>query len=130
MHRITQQADVPATVLDYLGFGATSQQLLPFGYSAFDTVTTGRALFLSGGSYWLVHQDFVTELTTDNRVRLYPYRTHDLPAEPLPNPDPQKLKQYGDELKACVQLFTNGLADNALYKGPHPLAPSPVKRRN
>jgi arylsulfatase A-like enzyme len=130
VHRITQQADVPATVLDYLGLGATPQQLLPFGYSAFDPGTTGRALFLSGGSYWLVHHDFVTELTIDNRIRLYPYRTHDLPAKPLDNPNPQKLRQYGDELKACVQFFTNGLADNALYKGsgPHPLAPSPVER--
>lgn len=116
VHRITQQADVPATVLDCLGLGATPQRLLPFGYSAFDTASNGRALFLSGGSYWLVHRDFVTELTTDNRIRLYPYQTHALPAEPLANPDPQKLRQYGDELKACVQLFTNGLADNTLYK--------------
>ncbi len=118
VHRITQQADVPATVLDYLGLGATPAQLLPFGYSAFDSTANGRALFLSGGSYWLVHRDFVTELTTDHRIRLYPYRTHDLPAEPLPNPDPQKLRQYGNELKACVQFFTNGLADNTLYRQP------------
>ncbi|SHK81522.1 LTA synthase family protein [Hymenobacter psychrotolerans] len=116
VHRITQQADVPATVLDYLGLGASRQQLLPFGYSVFDTAGQGRALFLSGGSYWLVHHDFVTELTTDNRIRLYPYQTHLLPAQPLANPDPAKVRQYGDELKACVQLFANGLADNSLYR--------------
>ncbi|TGE18311.1 LTA synthase family protein [Hymenobacter elongatus] len=115
VHRITQQADVTATVVDYLGVG-NAAQLLPFGYSVFDSTTTGRALFLRDNSHYLVHQDFVTELTATNQVRLYPYRTHNMPAEPLPNPDPQKLKQYGDELKACLQLFTDGLLDNTLYK--------------
>ncbi|UYZ64628.1 LTA synthase family protein [Hymenobacter weizhouensis] len=115
VERITQHADVPATVLDYLNVPAQGQ-LLPFGYSAFDGGTTGRALFLSGGSYFLVHRDYVTELTADNRVRLYPYQRHQLPATPLQNPDPQKLRQYGDELKACVQFYINGLADNSLYR--------------
>ena len=113
--RITQQTDVPATVLDLLGLPAEGQ-LLPFGYSVFDAGTSGRALFLSGGSYWLVHTDFVTELTADNQVRLYPYRTHKLPAMPLARPNPAKLRQYGDELKGCVQFYLNGLADNTLYQ--------------
>ncbi|UOQ76746.1 hypothetical protein MUN84_19890 [Hymenobacter sp. 5516J-16] len=82
----------------------------------FDSTTTGRALFLSGGSYFLVHSDFVTELTVDNKVRLYPYQTHQLPTTPLAAPNPQKLLQYGNELKACVQFFLNGLADNTLYR--------------
>ncbi|WP_188814347.1 LTA synthase family protein [Hymenobacter cavernae] len=115
VHRITQQADVPATVLDYLGFNADNQ-LLPFGYSVFDKDNSGRAIYLSGGSYFLVHRDFVTELTVDNKVLLFPYQTHFIPAEPLPHPDPRKVQQYGDELKACVQFFVNGLADNQLYK--------------
>ncbi|MBC8084581.1 MAG: LTA synthase family protein, partial [Hymenobacter sp.] len=115
VQRITQQADIPATVLDYLGL-APGQPLLPFGYSVFDGGTTGRALFLSGGSYFLVHTDYVTELTADNQLRLYPYQNHALPATPLPAPDPAKLRQYGNELKACVQFYLNGLADNSLYK--------------
>ncbi|MBG8554926.1 LTA synthase family protein [Hymenobacter guriensis] len=117
LHRITQQADVPATVLDLLGVAAP-RQLLPFGYSAFDSTTTGRAIFLSGGSYYLVHTDYVTELTADDQVRLYPYRTHQLPARPLPAPDPRKLRQYGNELKACVQFYVNGLVQNRLYPKP------------
>ncbi|NVO84380.1 LTA synthase family protein [Hymenobacter terrestris] len=113
--RISQQADVPATVLDLLGLPAEGQ-LLPFGSSVFDSGTAGRALFLSGGSYWLIHTDYVTELTADNQVRLYPYRRHQLPAAPLASPNPIKLRQYGNELKACVQFYLNGLADNTLYK--------------
>ncbi|OON67036.1 LTA synthase family protein [Hymenobacter sp. CRA2] len=121
-HRITQQADVPATVLDFLGLGADAGQLLPFGYSVFDAAAPGRALFLSGNTHYLVHHDYVTELTTDNQVRLYPYRTHDMPAEPLANPPAAKRQQYGNELRAVVQFFTNGLLDNALYR-PAPAQP-------
>ncbi|SMC00537.1 sulfatase [Hymenobacter roseosalivarius DSM 11622] len=115
VRRVTQQADVPATVLDYLGLPPNGQ-LLPFGYSVFDTSANGRALFLTGGSYYLVHHDYVTELTADDQVRLYPYRRHDLP--PTPVNDPLKARQYGQELRASVQFLTNGLLDNSLYKSP------------
>ncbi|RSK44955.1 LTA synthase family protein [Hymenobacter rigui] len=115
VHRITQQADVPATVLDFLNVPA-GRQLLPFGYSVFDSRTSGRALFLSGGSLFLVHRDFVTELTADNAVRLYPYRTHQLPDAALSTPDPRLLRQYGNELKAATQYFSDGLLDNRLYR--------------
>lgn len=114
--RISQQADVPATVLDFLGFGADARQLLPFGYSVFDAKAPGRALFLSGGAYYLVHPDYVTELTTDNQVRLYPYQTHAMPAAPATDAPAAKRRQYGDELRACVQFFTTGLLDNSLYR--------------
>lgn len=111
--RITQQADIPATVLEYLGV-APNGKLLPFGYSVFDTLANGRALFLTGGSYYLVHKDYVTELTANDEVRLYPYRRHDLPPTPVQNP--AKAQQYGQELRASVQFLTNGLLDNSLYK--------------
>ncbi|GAA3929689.1 LTA synthase family protein [Hymenobacter algoricola] len=115
VHRITQQADVPATVVDLLNIPA-DRQLLPFGYSVFDTTTSGRAFFLSGSSLFLVHRDFVTELTSDDKIHLYPYQTHLLPAAPLPTPDPQKARQYGRELKAAAQFFTDGLLDNKFYR--------------
>ena len=112
--RITEQADVPATVLDVLGL--PQKQLLPFGSSVFDAASPGRALFRDGESYFLVHHDFVTELTNKNEVRLYPYALHFMPTEPVANPDPALVKQYGNELRACVQFYVNGLIDNRLYK--------------
>ena len=113
-NRISQQADVPATVLDLLGQPASAATVLPFGSSVFGP-GPGRALFRSGESFYLVHHDFVTELTADNVVRLYPFQPHFIPHEALTNPDPAKLRQYGDELRACVQLYVNGLVDNKLY---------------
>ncbi|MCI1187222.1 LTA synthase family protein [Hymenobacter sp. DH14] len=115
-HRVTQQADVPATVLEVLGLPQEQKYLLPFGSSVFDTASPGRALFRDGESYFLVHNDFVTELTNKNEVRLYPYALHFMPTEPVANPNPALLKQYGNELRACVQFYVNGLVDNRLYK--------------
>jgi len=115
-HRITQQADVPASVLDALGLAQDQKQLLPFGSSVFASNSPGRAIFRDGDSYFLVHSDFVTELTNKNEVRLYPYQTHFIPTQPVANPNPMLVKKYGDELRACVQFYTNGLIDNRLYK--------------
>ena len=114
--RITEQADIPATVLDVLGLPREQSQLLPFGSSVFDAGSPGRALFRDGESFFLVHSDFVTELTNKNEVHLYPYALHFMPTEPVANPDPALVKKYGDELRACVQFYVNGLVDNRLYK--------------
>ena len=75
-----------------------------------------RAIFRDGESYYLVHADFVTELTNNNKVNLYPYQTHFIPTQPVANPDPALVKKYGDELRANVQFYVNGLLDNRLYK--------------
>ncbi|MBJ6109598.1 LTA synthase family protein [Hymenobacter sp. BT523] len=115
-HRISQQADVPASVLDVLGLPQEQKSLLPFGSSVFDAASPGRALFRDGDSYYLVHSDFVTELTNTNQVRLYPYQNHSMPLKPVANPDPALVKKYGNELRACVQFYVNGLLDNRLYK--------------
>jgi arylsulfatase A-like enzyme len=115
-HRITEQTDVPASVLDVLGLSQEQKQLLPFGSSVFDATSPGRAIFRDGDSYFLVHSDFVTELTNTNQVRLYPYKTHFIPTQPVANPDPKLVKKYGNELRASVQFYVNGLLDNRLYK--------------
>ncbi|GAB3571280.1 LTA synthase family protein [Hymenobacter daeguensis] len=115
-HRISEQVDVPASVLDVLGLAQEQKALLPFGSSVFETTSPGRAIFRDGDSYFLVHSDFVTELTNKNQIRLYPYKTHFIPNEPVANPDPALVRQYGTELRACVQFYVNGLLDNRLYK--------------
>jgi arylsulfatase A-like enzyme len=116
VHRITSQTDVPATVLDVLGLQQEQRYLLPFSQSAFDTTSSGRAIFSAGGSYFLVHSDFVTELRADNSVALYPYQTHFMPKAPLTQPNPVLVEKYGNELRALLQFYVNGLVDNRLYK--------------
>lgn len=114
-HRITQQADVPATVADYLHLPAPGR-LLPYGVSALDPKTNdvGRAIFRDGGSTWLVHRDYVTELTADEQVRYYTYRIHEL--GPPANPPTEIAQRYAAEVRAAIQFTNNGLVENAFYK--------------
>ena len=58
----------------------------------------------------------MTELNNRNEIRLYPYALHFMPTEPVAHPDPKLVQQYGNELRACVQFYVNGLLDNRLYK--------------
>jgi Sulfatase len=110
--RVTQQADLPATILDYAGVPAGGH-LLPYGTSVLDTLSTGRALFRDGGSLWLVHADYVTELTADQRVRYYRYSRHQLGRSVTP--PPPIARRYAAEVKAADQFTNNALLDNALY---------------
>ncbi len=112
--RITQQVDIPATILDYTHVPAGGR-LLPYGTSVLDSLATGRAWVRDGGSRWLIHQDFVTELTTDQHVRFYQYATHQL--GPPATPPAAVARRYGTEIKAGEQFTNNGLIDNALYRG-------------
>lgn len=49
-------------------------------------------------------------------MRLYPYQTHFMPNQPIANPNLALVKKYGNELRANVQFYVNGLLDNRLYK--------------
>ncbi len=113
---ISQQADIPASVLDLLGLRPEQRYLLPFGGSVFDTTRAGRAVFRADESYFLVHSDYVTELTATDGLLLYPYYPHNLIRPAMSNPDSVLLQRYGRELKANVQFFVNGLVENRLYK--------------
>lgn len=113
--RVTQQADLPASLVDYLRLPAAGR-LLPYGTSVFDTTTAavGRVLFRDGGSTWLVHRDFVTELAADGQVRYYEYRPHSL--GPPAAPPAAVARRYATEVRAALQFTHNGLLDNALYR--------------
>lgn len=104
-------------MLDLLGLHSEQRYLLPFGDSVFDSSRVGRALFRTQESYFLVHPDYVTELTVnDDTLLFYPYRLHDLIRPALKNPDSTLLLRYSNELKANVQFLVNGLIENSLYK--------------
>lgn len=114
---ISQQADIPASVLHLLGLRQEAGFLLPFGGSVFDSSRVGRALFRTLESYFLVHADYITSLsTTNDSLHFYPYQLHRLKRPPLSSVPPAIRERYGKELKASVQFFVNGLLENKLYK--------------
>ncbi len=102
--RVTQQADIFPTVVDYLNI--STDLALPFGTSVLDTASAGRAIFYNGNSYFMVQQNGVTELTPDDKVNFYTF--------PDLSPAAQKIKQE-QQLKAYVQYYRNGLVNNDLY---------------
>jgi phosphoglycerol transferase MdoB-like AlkP superfamily enzyme len=109
--KITQQADIPATIADYLHIPTT--KLLPFGNSVLDTSTLGRAIYFTDENYVLVHSDLETILTANESFFFNRYQTH-LPFY-IPNPDPNLQVKYQQELKGLVQYFRNGMVENNLY---------------
>ncbi len=111
--RVTQQADIPATVLDYTRVPA-GHHLLPYGASVLDTLAgPGRGWLRDGGSLWLIHPDYVTELTAEQHVHFYRYVRHELGERVLP--PPAIRARYTAEIKAGDQFTNNGLLDNAFY---------------
>lgn len=112
--RVTQQADIPATVLQAIDVPAGGR-LLPYGTSALDTLAgSGRAWLRDGGSIWLIHPDYVTELTASQQVRFYRYGRHQLGARVTP--PPAVRARYTAEVRACDQFTNNGLLENAFYQ--------------
>lgn len=109
--KITQQADIPATITDYLHL--KTDLLLPFGRSVLDTTTSGRAIFFTEENYVLVHPDLVTELNEADQVNYFNYTLHEL--RPYNPHQLDKEKSYAQELKALVQYYRNGFINNNLY---------------
>lgn len=107
--KITQQADIPATIADFLHL--PTSDLLPFGQSVLDTVAPGRALFYTNGNYVMVQPDLVTRLNETDEITYYGHYNFKQTPEEV-----EKRKMESDaQLKAYVQYYRNGLIENTLY---------------
>ena len=112
--QVTQHADVPASVLHYLGL---EQELLPFGRSVFDHSTPGKALLYEASQYYLVQPPYVVVLPEEERnARFYLYPTDTTMHQPVPAN--QAASALEKRLKALVQYFNNGLLDNSWFALP------------
>ena len=117
--KIVQQADIPATVLDYLGLLEQEQEkLLPFGQSMLDLNRAGYALLsTSGNNYTLVQ---------DEQILIYNKDKQSIHAKPLPEKFFNVRHTYEEtqeklqtQLKASIQLFNNMLLDNHMSSNPN-----------
>jgi len=110
--RITQQVDILASVLDYLGIKPDRRLL--FGKSIFRS-GEGRAFLHVNGHYWLVRGQQAFEFNPEGPGG----NLFDLTQDPqLKSPlsgDPEARRNLEKESKALVQYFNNGLIDNNLY---------------
>ncbi|WP_299017022.1 LTA synthase family protein [uncultured Photobacterium sp.] len=112
---VAQQADIPATVVDYLNINE-SDKLLPFGQSLLKSERQGIALFKEINDYWLVSDNAYVRMNQKLQISN---------PQPLPsaffvtkqaNLGVKQEESLGEKLKAYVQFYNNGLINNSLYQ--------------
>ena len=109
-NRITQHADIEPSVLDFLGISI--DKTLPFGRSVFDSTKNGLALGQKNENYWLAYQNYYLEYRLNGPSRLYGLARLDVPVADKPDVK-ARLERM---LKAYIQWFNNGLAEDNLYR--------------
>ena len=108
--RIIQHVDIETSVLDYLGIA--NAPMLPFGHSIFDPSYDGLALGQKAGNYWIAAGNYYLESRLNESNRLF--RMDNLDTALTSNA--KMLSSLQAKLKAYVQWFNNGLAEDNLYR--------------
>ena len=110
-NRVTQQADILPSILDYLGIHPDRRLL--FGTSIFRQ-SEGRAFLHSNGHYWLVRGHDALEFAPEGGSKLF-----DLSKDPgVRSPQAahsDRARSLEKEAKALQQYFINGMIRNNLY---------------
>lgn len=112
---IAQQIDIPATIVDYLNL-PERDKTPPFGRSLLVKNNQADAIIKTKDAYWILSQNkFVKLPVLENSV----IETGYLPNTFVNNfeqSDGADFEQLENRLKAYVQIFTNGMIDNDLYR--------------
>ena len=109
-NRIAQHVDIEPSVLALLGI--VTDKTLPFGHSIFDASYEGLAVGQRAGNYWLANKNYYLEYRHDGPSKLFALAQLDTPV--TDKPDVQERLER--KLKAYIQWFNNGLADDNLYR--------------
>ncbi len=109
-NRITQHVDIVPSVLQFLGIA--TDRTLPFGHSIFDPSYDGLAIGQKGGNYWIADKNYYLEYRFNGPSKLFALAHLDQPI--MDRPDVQERLEK--KLKARIQWFYNGLAEDNLYR--------------
>lgn len=112
-NKITQHADIPPTVMDYLGID--TRLLLPFGRSVFHPSLDGLAVNHVNGRYWIARKNYYLDYRLDGPSELYDLEQDPLLKSPITG-QPNVKRELERKLQAYIQWFNNGLAENRLYR--------------
>jgi len=107
--KIVQHVDIAPSILDYLGFATNAT--LPFGHSIFDPSYDGLAVGQQSGNFWIAEKNYYLEYRPGRPSRLSTMAKLDTPL----SDQPEAQARLEKKLKAHIQWFTNGLAENSLY---------------
>ena len=107
--RIVQHVDIGPSLLDFAGI--STETILPFGHSIFDSSYPGLALGQSGEHFWIADAQYYLEYRQNGSSTLFATQKLDVPV--TDKADVQTGLE--SKLKARIQWFTNGLVENRLY---------------
>ena len=85
---------------------------MPFGHTIFDASYNGLALGQKAGSYWITGENYYLESRLKESSRLFRLDNLDTTVADKP----EILSGLENKLKAYVQWFDNGLAEDNLYR--------------
>jgi arylsulfatase A-like enzyme len=108
--RVTQQADVMPSVLDYLGI---NRPFLAFGSSIFSNNDGYAANFL-GGIYQYFHGNYMLTFDGEKSMGLYNINTDKMLKKNLVNDSTSLAKDMETALKAMIQQYNYRLLNNKM----------------
>jgi phosphoglycerol transferase MdoB-like AlkP superfamily enzyme len=107
--KVVQHVDIGPSILDFLG--VATDRVLPFGHSIFDTHYDGLAVGQKGGDFWIAERNYYLEYRHDGTTTLFSMSGFDRPIA-----DQSEVQiALEKNLKAQIQWFSNGLAEDRLY---------------
>lgn len=107
--RIVQHVDIGPSILDFIGIA--TDQTLPFGHSIFDPSYDGLAVGQKAGNFWIADKKYYLEYRPSAPSKLFALAKLDTPLTDKPAVQAQMERK----LKAQIQWFINGLAEDRLY---------------
>ena len=107
--RVVQHVDIEPSVLDFLGIA--TDDTLPFGHSIFDPTYHGLAFGQKAGNFWIADKDYYLEYRLNESSKLFAFAQMETPISDRP----EVKAALENKLKAYLQWFNNGLAEDRLY---------------
>ena len=111
--RITQQADIMPSVLDYLGI---NKPFVAYGSSIFSNKDGYAANYL-GGIYQYFHGNYVLLFDGEKNLGLYQFKTDTMLRNNLIKDSVQLASRMEDKLKAMIQQYNYRLLNNKMTFG-------------
>jgi len=109
--RVTQQADIMPSILDYLG---VNKPFLAFGSSVFSNKTDGYAASFLGGIYQYFHGNFMLAFDGEKNLGLYNISTDKMLKRNLLKDSTMLSRNMGIKLRAMIQQYNYRLLNNKM----------------
>ncbi len=108
---VVQQTDIPATVLDYIGY---TGKFMDYGNSVFDTTAERYAFNYHISDYMILNEDFVLQFDGSKAIGLYQYKSDSSLNDNLLHEYPDITATMEDKLKAIIQTHHEAMVRNKL----------------